>query len=165
MNKGRPKGSGDDDMPCLRRIANMLASDPSLTFSRAANAVADDYRGHTSRESFLHRLRRKWKGVSANLLAEALAPKPAPSNRYADEEALFAAQYGGSLTSSLRHLQRAMELSPTFQLQGMLHTIDRNRHVLDTLTPGYLHTVQRLADQHQEILERANPLLKFMGRR
>jgi hypothetical protein len=71
--RGRPKGSGKNDLPALSAMAEMMADQPSLKATSAYKKV--NKRWH---ESDLRRIQIKWKEHGSRLIAEALARRAAP---------------------------------------------------------------------------------------
>ena len=78
-NRGRPRGTGLDDSPTLRKVAEMLAADPSRKPTAAIKRALDK-----PTETAVRRLQGKWKDQGARYLADAQARRsavPAPARR------------------------------------------------------------------------------------
>lgn len=78
-NRGRPRGTGLDDSPTLRKVAEMLAADPSRKPTAAIKRALDK-----PTETAVRRLQGKWKDQGAKYLADAQARRsaaPAPPRR------------------------------------------------------------------------------------
>lgn len=67
-NRGRPRGTGLDDSPTLRKVADMLAASPSIKPTAAIKRALDK-----PTETAVRRLQGKWKDQGARYLAEARA--------------------------------------------------------------------------------------------
>lgn len=77
--RGRPRGTGLDDGPTLRKVADMLAADPSLKPTTAIKRALDK-----PTETAVRRLQGKWQHQGARYQADALARRsavPAPTRR------------------------------------------------------------------------------------
>jgi hypothetical protein len=79
--RGRPAGTGIDDMPVLRAIAEKIASKPKLKATTAFKSICNDWV-----EKDIRRIQIKWKVHGERLLAEvrarrAAARKPTVADR------------------------------------------------------------------------------------
>ena len=63
--RGRPKGTGIDDLPALRAMADLIVSEPGLKATTAYKAVNLQWL-----EKDLRRIQFKWKAQGESLLAE-----------------------------------------------------------------------------------------------
>lgn len=78
-SRGRPRGTGLNDSPALRKVADLLATDPVLKPTTAIKRVLDK-----PDETAVRRLQGKWKDHGAKYLADAQARRaavPAPTRR------------------------------------------------------------------------------------
>jgi hypothetical protein len=78
-SRGRPRGTGLNDSPALRKVADMLAADPTLKPTTAIKRVLN-----RPDETAVRRLQGKWKDQGAKYLADTHARRaavPAPTRR------------------------------------------------------------------------------------
>ena len=71
-NRGRPRGTELDDSPTLKKVADMLAADPSLKPTTAIKRILDK-----PTETAVRRLQGKWKDQGTRYRADALARRSA----------------------------------------------------------------------------------------
>lgn len=64
--RGRPRGTGLNDAPTLRKVADMLTADPALKPTRAIKRILD-----TPSETTVRRLQGKWRTGRTAYLADA----------------------------------------------------------------------------------------------
>jgi hypothetical protein len=74
-NRGRPRGTGLDDSPTLRKVAEMLAADPSRKPTAAIKRALDK-----PTETAVRRLQGKWKDQGVRYLG-TLRPGDRPCPR------------------------------------------------------------------------------------
>lgn len=77
--RGRPRGTGLDDGPTLRKVADMLAADPALKPTTAIKRALDK-----PTETAVRRLQGKWQHQGPRYRADAIARRsavPAPTRR------------------------------------------------------------------------------------
>lgn len=113
--RGRPIGSGLDDGPTLKTVADMIVVNPSLRPTTAIRRTLG-----TPGESTIRRLQVKWKAVAAEYLADArdrravtLTPARRAGASYTPQTARQLAQAHRAMqealgSSGLRAVQQAM---------------------------------------------------------
>lgn len=98
--RGRPTGTGLDDGPTLKKVADMMVANPSLRPTTAIRRALDK-----AEPSNIRRLQVKWKAGSTEYLADARtrrAVAPAPARR-------TSASYSPRTARQFAEAQRAMQ--------------------------------------------------------
>ncbi|KAB8318483.1 hypothetical protein SD81_015975 [Tolypothrix campylonemoides VB511288] len=116
--RGRPLGSGIDDMPTLQKVADLMAANPALKATTAFRRIIAN-----PGQSQIRRFQVKWKAGAATYLAEAhqrraTAPVLAPARR-------AGATYSPRTARQLMEAQRKMQeaLGPGLQAaHAMMNT-------------------------------------------
>lgn len=107
-NRGRPRGTGLDDSPTLRKVADLLATDPALKPTTAIKRVLD-----RPDETAVRRLQGKWKDQGVKYSGDAQARRaavPAPTRRTGTS---YSPRTARQLVEAHRRMQDA--LSPTMR--------------------------------------------------
>ena len=107
-NRGRPRGTGLDDSPMLKKMADLLAADPKLKPTRAIKRVLEQ-----PGETNVRRLQGKWKDDGARYLADAQARRaavPVPARQLSAPQSLRTVH---EIAELHRHMQDA--LSPAMR--------------------------------------------------
>ena len=76
--RGRPPGTGLDDSPTLRKVADLIAANPSLKPTTAIKRVLE-----RPTDTAVRRLQGKWKEHGPRYRAEAQARRSVPATRRA----------------------------------------------------------------------------------
>jgi hypothetical protein len=116
--RGRPRGSGKNDLPQLAQVADLLVRDPSLKPTTAMKRVMRGRKDWAATDStLLRRWQVKWKAIGAALLAtarEATRRQHAVASDRAPELA-WTHVIKALENSPLTKMVRAMENSLSFQ--------------------------------------------------
>lgn len=102
-SRGRPRGTGLDDSPTLRKVADMLAADPSIKPTTAIKRTLDK-----PTETAVRRLQGKWKNEGAKYLAECRARRsavPVPTRR---ASASYSPRTAREMFEAHRRMQEAL---------------------------------------------------------
>lgn len=112
--RGRPEGTGLNDLPYLERMAELMVANPALRPTPAIRRVV-----HKANEADIRRLQRKWKIIGPDLIAavrakaQAIASKRHPANASITISAL--AQGTAFRQSAAFQAIREFQNSPTMQ--------------------------------------------------
>lgn len=135
-SRGRPVGSGLDDRPTLKKVADMIVANPSLRPTSAIRRALDK-----PEPSNIRRLQVKWKAGKAEYIAEAQARRAGASMPARRVSAPYSPRTGRNIVEAHRKMQEA--LGPGFRAaQEMMNS------------PG-MRAAQEVARRYQE-----NPALR-----
>jgi hypothetical protein len=151
--RGRPCGSGKNDLPQLAQVADLLLRDSSLKPTTAMKRVI---RGREDSEAtdatLLRRWQVKWKKTGPSLLEAARkrnAPKPSTTGgeyyypRTATE--IMRLQYERIMDQQLR-IQRVVDEQLRFQ-----RAVDQYRRMQDLIDPPYMRELRRLEELRRQL--------------
>lgn len=114
--RGRPRGTGLDDSPTLKKVADLLADDPSLAPTTAMKRVLPK-----PDETTVRRLQVKWREQGAKYLADAQARRAAVPAPTRGAGASYAPRTIGQIVEAQRKMQDA--LGPGFRAaQELMNT-------------------------------------------
>lgn len=115
-SRGRPVGTGLDDGPTLKKVADMIVANPSLRPTTAIRRVLDK-----PEPSNIRRLQVKWKAGKAEYMAEAQARCTAASTPLRRVSTPYSPRTARNIVETHRKMQEA--LGPGFRAaQGMMNT-------------------------------------------
>lgn len=101
--RGRPRGTGLDDSPTLRKVADMLAADPSLKPTTAIKRALDK-----PTETAVRRLQGKWQHQGTRYLADAQARRSAVSVPARRASAPYSPRTARQMLEAHRRMQDAL---------------------------------------------------------
>lgn len=107
-NRGRPVGTGLDDSPTLKKVADMIVANPSLRPTTAIRRALDK-----PEASNIRRLQVKWKAGKAEYMADAQAKRAAASTPARRVSASYSPRAGRHIVDAHRKIQEA--LGPGFR--------------------------------------------------
>jgi hypothetical protein len=135
-SRGRPVGTGLDDRPTLKKVADMIVANASLRPTTAIRRALDK-----PEPSNIRRLQVKWKAGKAEYIAEAQARRAGASMPARRVSAPYSPRTGRNIVEAHRKMQEA--LGPGFRAaQEMMNS------------PG-MRAAQEVARRYQE-----NPALR-----
>ncbi|MBN2973983.1 hypothetical protein JW805_18415 [Roseomonas aeriglobus] len=107
-SRGRPVGTGLNDGPTLKKVADMIVANPSLRPTTAIRRALDK-----PEPSSIRRLQVKWKAGKAQYMAEAQARRAAASMPARRVSAPYSPRTGRHIAEAHRKMQEA--LGPGFR--------------------------------------------------
>lgn len=107
-SRGRPVGTGLDDGPTLKKVADMIVANPSLRPTTAIRRALDK-----PEPSNIRRLQVKWKAGKAEYMVEAQARRAAASMPAHRVTAPYSPRTGRNIVEAHRKMQEA--LGPGFR--------------------------------------------------
>lgn len=107
-SRGRPVGTGLNDSPTLKKVADMIAADPSLRPTTAIRRALDK-----PEASNVRRLQVKWKAGEAEYMAGAQARRAAALTPARRVSAPYPPQTGRRIMEAHQKVQKA--LGPDFR--------------------------------------------------
>lgn len=111
--RGRPPGTGLDDSPTLRKIADLFAADQAMKVTRAIKRVLEQ-----PSETTVRRLQGKWKEQGARYLADARARRAAVPATPRRVSSPYSPRTARQLFETQRRMQEA--LSPAVLASNQL---------------------------------------------
>jgi len=132
--RGRPKGTGINDMPVLRAMAERIVAQPALKPTAAFKSVNGDWL-----DKDIRRIQIKWRASGERLLAEARARRSRPVS------------YGGRSATQLMDelvIQAAMARQTMEQFDSMTMWGIREAHknaVVQAAVDAYSNSAGKLA--------------------
>lgn len=120
-SRGRPQGTGKDDIPYLTQVADFILADPNLKPTTAMKRVlAVGHPWAETDETLLRRWQAKWKVSGGSLLASAIERAAAKASREGSGYTAIQ-RYGkighiGFQETSAMKMMRLIDESPTMKL-------------------------------------------------